>query len=146
MKCQITLDLVSESLDGDIGDDWAYSVEAKVFNPGLTGAGTISVPEHTLKPGSSQGSPGRNLAVKIPAGACGTGPKVELTLNATEVDLILDDEGSNVIQVPMECPGPGGPPFTLEPEIVAKVLENPNFLGGAAKLTIKVRLTATCVK
>ena len=145
MDCKITFSLVQESLAGDIGDDWKYSVQAKVFNPGLTGAGTINVPEHRLTPGTSQPPPGPAQAVVIPAGACGTGPRVELTVNATEVDWLIDDKGSKVVTVPMECPGPGGPPFTLEPEVAVPVRESPRFLGGSATLRVKVRLVAACV-
>lgn len=145
MECKITFSLVLESLVGDIGDDWEYSVQAKVFNPGLSGVGTISVPEHQLTPGTSQAPPGPGQAVEIPAGACGTGPQVELTVNATEVDWLIDDEGSNVIVVPMECPGPGGPSFTIEPEISVRVRESPRFLSGSATFKVRVRLVATCV-
>ena len=44
MGCKVTMSLVSERQDGPIGDDWKYEVEAKVFNEGLKGKGTISVP------------------------------------------------------------------------------------------------------
>jgi len=145
MECKITFSLVLESLVGDIGDDWEYSVQAKVFNPGLTGAGTIGIPEHQLAPGRSQPPPGAGQSVVIPAGACGTGPRVELTVNATEVDWLIDDHGSNVIVVPMECPGPGGPPFTIQPEISVVVRESPRFFGGSATLKVKVSLVAACV-
>jgi hypothetical protein len=146
MECKITFSLILESLVGDIGDDWKYSVRAEVLNPGPTGAGTINVPEHRLTPGTSQLPPGVGQIV-IPAGACGTGPRVKLTLNATEVDFLIDDKGSNTITVPMECPGPGGGTFTLapDPEIQVSVRESPGILGGAATLKVKVRLVAACV-
>lgn len=100
MSCKITMSLVTESLAGNIGDDWEYSVEAKVFNPGLTGAGTINVPEHQLIPGSTQAPPGGGRAVSITAGNCATGPRVALTVDATEVDWLIDDHDSNVLNVP----------------------------------------------
>lgn len=145
MACKISFSLVLESLTGDIGDDWEYSVQAKVFNSALTGAGGISIPEHRLTPGTSQQPPGPVQVIEIPAGDCGTGPRVELTVTATEVDWAVDDHGSNVMVVPMECPGPGGPAFIIEPEIAVRVREAPRFLGGVAVFRVKVRLVASCV-
>lgn len=147
MECQITFSLVLESLvGGNIGDDWKYSVQAEVFNPGPTGAGTITVPEHRLRPGTSQPPPGVGQIV-IPAGSCGTRPQVKLTLNTTEVDVFFDDKsGPRVIFVNPECPGPDGSPFTIEPEVSVLVLERPRFPGsGSVTFTVKIRLVAACV-
>jgi hypothetical protein len=145
MACKITFSLLEESLRGDIGDDWTYTVEAVVLNPTVTGSGMITVKEHRLRPGSTQAVPGAMHTVAIPAGPCETGAHVELTLRAREVDFLVDDRGSNVIMVPVECPGLNGPPFTIEPEIEARVREAPGFLGGEATLTVKARLVSTCV-
>jgi hypothetical protein len=142
MPCTITFSLLTESLAGNIGDDWEYTVYAKVYNPGMTGGGSLRVDEHQLAPGSTQACPPGQVV--IPAGDCGTGPRVELTLTAVEADFLVDDKGSNVLSVLMECPGPGGPPFVLEPEITARVREAPGFLGGAASLKVKARLVARC--
>ena len=144
MACKIAFSLLQESLRGDIGDDWAYTVEAVVLNPAVTGSGTITVDEHRLRPGTTQAVPGAMQAVVIPAGPCASGARVELTLRAREVDFLVDDRGSNVIMVPVECPAVNGPPFTIEPEIEARVREAPGFLGGEATLTVRVRLVSTC--
>ncbi len=144
MPCVITFSLVSESLTGDIGDDWEYQVEARVFNPGITGAGTIRVSEHRLRPGTTQAPPGPSRAVAIPAGRCGSAPRIQLTVNATEVDWLIDDEGSNVVNVQTECPGPGGPPITVEREVSVGVRESPRLLGGSATFKVKARLVASC--
>ena len=52
MNCKLTLSLISESQEGNVGDDWKYDVVAKVFQDGLKGEGGISVPKHTLESGA----------------------------------------------------------------------------------------------
>ena len=145
MECQITFSLLSESLDGNIGDDWKYSVEAKVFNPELTGSGTIKVRKHQLRPGMRQTTPALGQSVSIPAGSCSSSPHVELVLHATEVDWLIDDKSSSALSVPVECPALGGRSIVVEPEISVQVHEMPRFLGGSAVLTIKVRLVTSCI-
>lgn len=141
MPCVIQFQLVSEQLSsGNVGDDWEYKVNAVVLNPGPVSAGEHPVAEHTLAPGAAKPLPGTMIA--LPAGDCGTGPRVKLTLSATEVDLFFDDHGKAEIIVPMECPGPGGPAFTREATLSAQVKESP--IGGRATLTVKVRLSARC--
>ena len=144
MPCEIRFALLTESLAGDIGDDWEYAVRAEVRNPMVVSAGGITCPEHTLVPGTTQPAPNRG-AIVLRAGDCGTGPTVRLVINAMEVDLLVDDKAANELIVPMECPGPGGADYTVEPEIVAHVKERPGLLKTRATLTIKVRLTARCV-
>ena len=144
MACEIVFSLLTESLTGDIGDDWEYTVRAEVRNPMVISTGGIGCAEHTLKPGTIQPSP-NSTAVVIRAGECGTGPTVRLVIHAKEVDLLIDDKGSNELIVPMECPSPGGAPYTVEPEIVARVRERPALKPKEAVLTVKVRLTARCV-
>ena len=144
MACEIVFSLLTESVTGDIGDDWEYTVRAEVRNPMVISTGGISCPEHKLTPGTTQPAPNTG-AVVIRAGECGTGPTVRLVLHAKEVDLLVDDKGSNELIVPMECPGPGGAPWTIEPEIVARVKERPALKPKEATLRIKVRLTARCV-
>ena len=144
MACEIVFSLLQEHLAGDIGDDWEYSVRAEVRNPMLVSTGEIKCPEHILTPGTNQPPP-NTAAIVLRAGDCGTAPRVRLVINAREVDLLVDDMGSSETVIPMECPGPGGAPYTIEPTIAVQVKENPGLGKNSATLTIKVRLTARCV-
>jgi len=144
MSCKINFSLITESLTGNIGDDWKYKVIADVFNPNLTGRGTISVNEHTLTPGTSKAVPNNNI-IRIPAGACATGPTVKITIEAEEVDWLIDDDETNSLTIPMECPGPGGNPYEIEETISVVVKEEPNIFGNNATLEVIVRLVAECV-
>jgi hypothetical protein len=145
MTCKITLSLVSESLTGDVGNDWAYSLKADMLDPLVFGSGIFQVTEHLLRPGSTQEPPNQGRAIQLDAGECGAEVRVRLTLEATEVDFLVDDHGSNVLVVPVMCPAPGGEPISIEAEIAARVKEAPGFQGGVAELRVKVRLVARCV-
>jgi hypothetical protein len=145
MPCTVTFTLLQESLTGDVGNDWHYTVRADMIDPMVFGSGTIEVPEHLLRPGSTQIPPNADQAVELDGGEhCGGETRVRFTLEATEVDFLVDDHGSNVLVVPVECPAPGGEPITTEPEISARVKEAPGFQGGVAVLKVKVRLVARC--
>src|SRR5437868_13446303 len=100
MTCKITISLVSESLTGDVGNDWAYTLKADMLDPLVFGSGTIQVPEHLLRPGSTQEPPSAGRAIQLDAGECGSEQRVRLALEATEVDFLVDDHGSNVLVVP----------------------------------------------
>jgi hypothetical protein len=145
MTCKITLSLISESLTGDVGKDWTYSVTADLLDPLIFGSGTVQVPLHVLRPGTTQTPPSEGRVVQFDAGGCGGTVQVRLTLRATEVDPLVDDHGSNVLVVPVECPPPGGAPYTTEPEIAARVTEAPRVQNRVAELRVKVRLVARCV-
>ena len=54
MACTISISLVSESVDGHIGDDWEYSLTADVSNSESLGSGKLEVPQHKLAPGTVQ--------------------------------------------------------------------------------------------
>jgi len=160
MACMITVSVVEESVAGNIGDDWKYSIAAKAIDPAGTavetrpaagrlsapvyGSGRIAVPEHLLKPGATQPPP-QAAGVKIPAGPCGTRVRVELTLEATEVDWLVDDPGTQKTTVAVDCPGSGKPPSTVETSISVTVREHPKLLGGEATFTVKLRLVANCL-
>lgn len=160
MGCMITVSVVEESVTGNIGDDWKYSIAAKAIDPAGTsletrpaagrlsapvyGSGRIVVPEHILKPGAAQPPP-HAAGVKLPAGPCGTRVRIELTLEATEVDWLIDDPGTQKTTVAIDCPGSGKPPATVDSSISVKVREHPKLLGGEATFTVKLRLVATCV-
>lgn len=144
MECKITFSILSEGLTGDIGDDWEYTVTARVFTPALTSVGTITIDEHRLEPGITQQPPGGVQGITLRGGLCGETPRVELTVKAREIDWLFDDDGSHQISVELPCPGPAAPSVTLEPEIAVRVRETPKLLGGSATIRIKVRLVATC--
>ena len=144
MACEIVFSLVQEYLAGDVGDDWEYTVRAEVRNPLVMSSGEIHCPEHTLKPGTNQPPPTTG-AIVLRAGDCGTAPRVRLVIHAKEVDLLVDDKGSNETIIPMECPGPGAQEYTIEPTIAVLVKERPGLSKAGATLSIKVRLVARCV-
>jgi hypothetical protein len=157
----ITLSVVEESVTGNIGDDWKYSIAARALDPAGTsletkpaaasrlaapvyGAGRIVVPEHLLKPGASQPPP-KAAGVKFPAGPCGTRVRIELTLEATEVDWLVDDPGTQKTTVAVDCPASGKFPVTVDTSISVTIREHPKLLGGEATFSVKLRLVASCV-
>jgi hypothetical protein len=142
MSYKIIFSLVEESLSGDVGSEWEYVVNADLMDPMLFGSGSIEVPQHVLRPGNTQVPPNAGRAVMLEAGDEGGEISVRLTLKATEVDFLVDDHGSNVRVVSVECPAPGGDPIASEPDIWARVREAPGFQGGSAVLKVKVRLVA----
>lgn len=146
MECKLTVSVVEESVDGDIGDDWQYAVTATVIDAKGRSieSGKIRVPEHHLKPGTSQPPP-QAAGVKIRAGGCGTFSKVELQLDVSEVDWLVDDPGTKTVMVPIDCPGQGRDPFTQESVISIQVRERPRVLGGEATFKLKLRLVAVCM-
>lgn len=160
MACMITISVVEESVTGNIGDDWKYIVAAKAIDPAGTsleprptatrlsapvyGSGRIVVPEHVIKPGAAQPPP-QAAGVKIPAGPCGMRARLELTLQATEVDWLIDDPGTEKTTIAIDCPDTGKPPASVETSISVKVREHPKLLGGEATFTVKLRLVANCV-
>ena len=160
MGCMITVSVVEENVTGNIGDDWKYSIAAKAIDPAGTavetrpaagrlsapvyGSGRIAVPEHLLKPGATQPPP-QAAGVKIAAGSCGTRVRVELTLEATEVDWLVDDPGTQKTTVAVDCPGAGKPASSVDTSISVTVREHPKLLGGEATFTVKLRLVANCL-
>jgi hypothetical protein len=145
MPCKVTFTLLQESLTGDVGNDWHYTVRADMVDPMVFGSGTIEVPEHLLRPGVTQRPPNADHAVELDGGDhCGGEIRVRFTLEATEVDFLVDDHGSNVSVASVQVPAEGGEPITTEHEIAARVKEAPGFQGGVAVLRVKVRLVGRC--
>ncbi len=143
MTGKIIFSVLSERQDGDIGDDWKYNVEAKIFNEGLKGKGTISVKKHNLDSGITMephGSPG---ALELGAGDGGSELKIWLKLIATEVDLFRNDDGERELNFTMKCPRPGENPIVLEKEISCGVTEKPVVADNTSIFTVKVRLVAS---
>lgn len=145
MACRITMSLLAERQDGPIGDDWKYSVEAKVFNQGLQGKGLIKVPKHNLPPGHTQAPPGPPEPVAMEAGACGDTVLVRLLVNAAEVDWLISDKGSGSLDVNMKCPGEGETRMVKEVEIEVGVRESPGITGETSVFRSTIRLVAECV-
>lgn len=146
MPAEITLSLVQESLTGDVGNDWQYTVKADLIDPLVFGSGVIEVHEHLLRPGATQAPPESTHPVALAAGDCGAETRLRLTLEATEVDWLIDDNASNVTMITVQCPAAGAEPTVAEHEIEARVREAPGFQGGLAVLKLKLRVTARCVE
>jgi|GEM_PF-6205669 len=48
MAFKVTVSVLSEGQEGDIGDDWRFELNVKAFNEGLKGAGTLKIKKHHL--------------------------------------------------------------------------------------------------
>ena len=141
MGSELTLRLVSESQEGKIGDDWKYTLHAKVYNEGLKGEGTIDVKKHTLGSGDTQEPPTPPEALVMDAGNSGAPLSVELHLKATEVDLFKNDSGEHSLTVSMNTPESGAEPIVVDSEISVGVQESPGFVDQTAILTLKLHLS-----
>lgn len=144
MEGKVTFSVLTENHEGPIGEDWRYWIEAKVFNQGLKGQGTIKVPKHSLPSGTTQEPPGPPAPIEIPAGDYNNEIKVKLTLEATEVDLFRNDVGMTDIDLTLKCPKPGENPRTHEQEISVGVVESPGIIGETSIVTLLVRLVLSC--
>ncbi len=144
MEGKVVFSVIKENHEGPIGDDWRYWIEAKVFNQGLQGRGTIKVAKHSLPTGTTQEPPGPPEPVEIPAGDASNPLKIKLTLEATEVDLFRNDVGKTDIDVILQCPGPGQAPLVHEHDISVGVVESPGITGETSIITLTVRLVLSC--
>lgn len=142
MEGKVTVSVLSESHAGSAGNDWKYELQAKVFNQGLKGQGTISVAKHDLPSGTTQVPPGPPAVVDVPAGSCENQITIRLRLEASEVDLFRNDVGVTDIDLHMQCPGPGVEPIVLERDISVGVSDS----GRDSIVTIKVKLVLSCVQ
>ena len=143
MTAKVTFSLISERQDGDIGDDWKYTVETKIFNEGLKGKGTISVKKHSLDSGITMEPHGSPDAMELGAGDAGSELKVWLKLVATEVDLFRNDDGESELNFTMRSPKPGEDPIVLEKEISCGVTEKPIVADNTSIFTVGVRLVVS---
>jgi hypothetical protein len=159
MGCMITVSVVEESVTGNIGDDWKYSIAAKAIDPAGTsvectahGRPAVSAGVWNRKDRGARAhpEPGRFSAAAESCGCqdfrrpCGTRVRVELTLEATEVDWLVDDPALK--KRPSRSIAPlGKTPVTVDTSISVTVREHPKLLGGEATFTVKLRLVATCV-
>ena len=141
MNCKLTMTLISESQKGECGDDWKYDLQAEVFNGGQVGRGRIAVPKHTLESGSVQGPFGSPEPVVLFEGDCASDLEVKLDLEATEVDLFVNDVGKASKTILIEPPHPGSSKLTKEVDIVVNVKEAPAILNKLSVFTLRVRFT-----
>ena len=144
MTCKLTFSLLSETQEGNVGSDWKYSLEVKVFSEGLRGQGTINVDKHVLDPGASQPPPGPPEPLVLEVGDCGSELLIQVVLTATEVDLLKNDSGTCDSSLVLKCPRPGETPVAQEIELSAGVRESPGILNKNAVFTVKARIFAAC--
>lgn len=141
MTCKLTLDLVSETQEGNIGDTWMYDLDAKVFCGGLQSEATVNVPKHTLRPGDVQEPFGSPESITLYVGECGDEVLLRFELTATEVDMFVNDRGKTSKDVKLEMPGPGCAGMSREFDIAVGVRESPGITPKNAIFTLRVRLT-----
>ena len=131
MACKITILLLSESQKGTIGNDWKYSLEARIFSGAMTGEGTISVPKHRLDSGKAQVPPGPPEALVLPAGEAGAKILIDLRIKVAEVDLFQNDTAEMTTSFKLTCPAAGGAAVVEEREVSLGVEEEPSGIGHA---------------
>lgn len=140
MAFKVTISVLSESQEGDIGDDWKFELNAKVFNQGLAGEGTIKVKKHNLPAGVVQDPPGPPEPLVIPAGSGEDQILVRLVLKATEVDLFQNDSGTVETDLTCPCPTEEDRISAHQTEMSVGVRESPGFLNQVAIFTLKLRV------
>lgn len=148
MACTISFSFLTESLTGNIGDDWQYGLSAKVFGAGkgshaLISQGELAVPEHPLSPDTTQPAPDNIEPLVLSAGDAGRDIHVELRFTAAEVDALRNDTGDVTSSFKATCPGEGADPVVMEREISLGIEEEPSGIGTAVlKLTYKVVISS----
>ncbi len=145
MEGKITFSILTEHHEGPIGDEWKYWVEAKVFNQGLKGQGTIKVKKHSIPEKVTQEPPGPPAAIEISAGDSANKAQVCLTFEATEVDLFKNDVGIVHFDDYFDFPQPGEEPITHDKIVSVGVVESPGLTGETTVFTVKVRLVLSLV-
>ena len=135
---KLTLSVVSEHQEGEIGDDWKYELEAKLFCGGLKSDGTIHVKKHNLGSGETRELEAGEAAIELggvdPSSEC----RLDLTLTATEVDILRNDVGTASRSITLNFPG-AGETASQEEEISAGVTEAPANISTSV-FTLKLRL------
>ena len=144
MACKLIMTLLSESQEGNCGDDWKYEIQAKVFNGGLKGEGSILVPKHTLESGTVEKPYGSPEPLTLYDGECLTELLIRLYLTATEVDLFKNDVGKASMEFKIACPGPGVGSVSKEVDIAAGVRESPGILIKNSVFTSSIRFDLVC--
>lgn len=140
MAFKVTVSVLSESQEGDIGDDWKFSLNVKVFNEGLQSEGVIKVKKHALPAGVIQDPPGPLEPLVLEGGDAGGQLLVRLKLKATEVDLFQNDSGTVESDLTCTCPTEQDRVSAHQTEMSVGVRESPGFLNQVAIFTLKLRV------
>ena len=141
MGCRLTVKLLTEHQEGNIGSDWRYVLDVKAFNQGIAGKGKIKVRKHQLDSGETQEPFGSPEPLVIDVGDCKGELDVQMTLTATEVDLFINDKGTIDKAVSIRIPGVGDPPAKEPVEISVGVRESPGLLNEVAIFTLTAELS-----
>ena len=144
MTCKLTMTLISESQQGNIGEDWRYKLDAKVQCGDLKGEGSVSVPKHNLPSGPVREPYGSPPPQVIFTGKCTDDLLLQLRLVATEVDVFFNDVGKVRKELRIECLGPARSTVTKEVDLQVEVRESPPILPQKAIFTLRVRFTLAC--
>lgn len=140
MAFKVTISVLSESQEGDIGDDWKFDLQVKIFNEGLKGEGRIKVKKHHLPAGVVQDPPGPPEPLVLPAGEADGQILIRLFLTATEVDLFQNDVGTVESDLTCPCPTDEDRITAHQTELSVGVRESPGFLNQVAVFTLKLRI------
>ena len=140
MAFKVAISVLSETQEGDIGDDWKFDLNVKIFNEGLQGEGNLKVKKHRLPAGVIQDPPGLTQPLELPAGDGQQNILVRLHLKATEVDLFQNDTG--IVESDLTCPCPSEQDriSAHQTELSVGVRESPGFLNQVAIFTLKLRI------
>lgn len=144
MSCRLTMTLVSECQEGNVGEDWKYDLDVKVVGDGVQGQGSVSVAKHNLPAGIVREPHGSPAPQVIFSGDCKGEIRLSLHLTATEVDLFVNDVGEVKKDLLIESPGSAGGTVTKEMDIDVEVLESPKILPRKAVFTLRVRFNLAC--
>lgn len=140
MAFKVTISVLSESQEGDIGDEWRFDLAVKVFNPELVSEGRIKVKKHDLPAGVVQDPPGPPAPLVLSAGAADGPMRLHFSLTATEVDLFQNDTGTVENEITCECPTEEDRITAHQTELSVGVRESPGFLNQVAVFTLKLRI------
>lgn len=144
MSCTLTMKLVSESQEGNIGEDWRYDLDVQVSSGAQKGQGRVKVPKHNLPSGLVQEPHGSPEPQVVFAGDCAGQLLIKMRLVATEVDVFVNDVGKVRKELIIQCPGVGGATVTKDCDIEVAVREMPRILPQKALFTLRVRFTLSC--
>jgi hypothetical protein len=140
MAFKVTVSVLSETQEGDIGDDWKFDLNVKVFNQGLKGEGNIKVKKHHLPAGVVQDPPGPPEPLVVTGGDGEENLLVRLNLKATEVDLFQNDVGTVESDLTCPCPSAEERISAHQTDLSVGVRESPGFLNQVAIFTLKLRI------
>ncbi len=140
MSCRVTMTLVSETQEGNVGDTWKYELEAKVFCQGLRGEATVQVPKHRLGPGEVIRPHSDPAPVVLFEGECEENLLLRLKLTVTEIDFLINDSGEAGRDIRLEMPCRGKNEYSHDFDIAAGVRESPGIRNKNAVFTLRLRI------